>query len=336
MDLPTAAPRGQPRRMRRTQAALLLLAIGLAVPARPLRAANPPEIWLAPHAGHPTVPGAADYGTLFYASNPAWVALASKVQVYSLNVSHLSIATDAELLRMGGDLRARHIALNITFGGVARQPGDTCAIGEGYETPASVQAFAARLQRLQIRPDIISMDSPLWFGHYDKRYCKFPVATLIQRVAANLAVWTSLFPGLSYGDIEPWVEIEDDPNWQPEYAALKDGIAVATGVRLSFAHTDTNIYAHPNWASALVAAQAFVHEQGMKYGMIYDGLDTETSSAQWVADAKARIATMESQMHVIPDTAIIASWYKFPTDVLPPTDPTTLSGLLFYYVALPH
>jgi hypothetical protein len=159
---------------------------------------------------------------------------------------------------------------------------------------------------------------------------------LVQRIAANLTPWTAAFPGLTYGEIEGWVQIQDNPGWQRDYAQMRDGIQVATGVRLSFVHTDTNIHGHPNWPAALVAAQAFVHQQGMKYGMIYDALQTAQSDAQWIADAKAGIATMETQTQAIPDTAIIASWNQYPTHVLPATNPTTLSSLLLYYLALPH
>ena len=63
---------------------------------------------------------------------------------------------------------------------------------------------------------------------------------------------------------------------------------------------------------------------------------TEQSDALWIADAKTKIATMEGQIHAIPDTAIIASWNAYPAYVLPATSPTTLSSLLFYYLALPH
>jgi len=336
MDLPTAAMRGQPHRMPRTFAALLLLAISFTLPAWPLRAATAPEIWLAPHAGHPTAPGAADYATLFYASNSAWVAVAGKLQVYSVNVTHLRFAPDAELLRMASDLQSRHIALSISFNSIAREPGDSCGDGEGYETAAATQAFVTRLLRLKIRPASVNMDGPLWYGHYNPKYCRFPVPALIQRVATSLAIWTNGFPGLTYGETEGWVQIQDNPGWQHDYAQFRDGIAAATGVRVSFVHTDTNIHGHPNWPALLVTAQAFVHQMGMKYGMIYDGYGTEQSSVLWIADAKTLIATMESQMRVIPDMAVVASFDPYPTDILPPTSPATLSSLLYYYLTLPH
>jgi hypothetical protein len=336
MDLPTAAPSGHSHRMPRMVFALLLFALAFVLPLRAVRAGSTPEVWFAPHAGHPTVPGAVDYTTLFRANNPQWVAITGKFQVFAVNMSHLQAAPDDELQRMAADLQQRHIALSIGFDSIGRQPGDTCANGEGYTNPAGIQGFTARLKRLKVRPDLVKMDSPLWFGHYDTRYCRFPIPVLVQRVASTLSVWAQAFPGLSYGESEPWIGIEDNAGWQADYAAMKDGIAATTGIRVAFVHTDANIHAHPNWVAALAAAQAFVHQMGMKYGMIYDSLGTDTSDAQWIADAKVRIDTLEHQAHIIPDAALIESWNQYPSRILPHSDPTTLSSLLFYYTQLNH
>ena len=336
MDLPTAARPRPPGQILRTAAAGLLL---LGVAAMPALAATTPEIGSSPKGGHPPVPGVADYSTLFQDSNPAWLAIVGKFQVFNSSLDHLRNASDAEVLQTATNLHSHHVAWAITIAGVGREPGDTCAADEGYETPLSIQASMTRLLRLKIRPDIIVMDSPFWHGHLAPQDCRFPIPVLIQRIAANLSMVTAVFPGLTYGEIETWVQIQDNPGWQQDYAQMRDGIEVATGIRLSFVHTDTFIYAHPNWPASLVAAQAFVHQQGMKYGMIYDNMDQTTkttSDVQWIADAKAGIGVMESQVHAIPDTAVIASWNPYPTHALPATDPTTLSSLLLYYLSLPH
>ena len=258
-----------------------------------------------PEGRAPAGAGVADYSTLFQDSNPAWLAIVGKFQVFNSSLDHLRNASDAEVLQTATNLHSHHVAWAITIAGVGREPGDTCAADEGYETPLSIQASMTRLLRLKIRPDIIVMDSPFWHGHLAPQDCRFPIPVLIQRIAANLSMVTAVFPGLIYGEIETWVQIQDNPGWQQDYAQMRDGIEVATGIRLSFVHTDTFIYAHPNWPASLVAAQAFVHQQGMKYGMIYDNMDQTTkttSDVQWIADAKAGIGVMESQVHAIPDT----------------------------------
>jgi hypothetical protein len=319
---------------RAARAATLLLA--LVPPLAPARAAGAPEIWFAAKAGHANVPGVADFATMFRADNPAWASVEAKIQVYSIGMVHLAGAPDEELERIAGDLQLHHVRFAIVINAVARLPGETCGTGEGYSFPASNQKFVERLARLHIHPDQVSIDSPVWFGRWDGRKCLFSGPELLQHLIPTLTIWARAFPGATFGEVEPWIQVIEHPDWQADYRAMRDGIAAATGVRLAYVHTDLNDHLHPDWAAELAAVPPFVRSLGMRYGMIVDGRGQDPTDEAWIATAKARIAAAEDQHHIIPDYVEIATWNKHPARALPETDPTTLSSLIDYYLARHH
>jgi hypothetical protein len=327
----SAARSGRRRwRVLLASAAALLLAL---VPPPAASAAGAPEIWFSPKSGIGPYPGVADFATLFREDNPAWTSVANKIRVYSISYDHLARAPDDEVERIATDLRLHHVRWNIAIGPVAQLPGETCGRGEGYSAPAANQHFVERLARLNVHPDQVSIDSPMWFGSLDPHKCQFTVAALVRHLAPTIAIWARAFPSATIGDIEPWLQLMEHPGWQADYRAMKDGIAAATGVRLAYVHTDLNDHNHPNWAAELAAVPPFVRSLGMRYGMIYDGRGNDPTDAAWLATAKERIVTAEDRYRIIPDYAVFATWNSHPARALPETDPTTLSSLIDFYLA---
>jgi hypothetical protein len=329
-------------RFRRIASARRLLAGAVALPllvALPLWAASAaglPDIWFSPRAGHGPVPGVADFDTLFRADNPAWTSVESKIQAYTIGLDHVVQAPDEEVERMFSDLHGRHVKVDITVGALARLPGETCGIGEGYARPAAHQRLVDKLARLHLQPDIISLDSPLGFGSYHPRKCGFGSAALLQHLVPALTIYARAFPAATIGDIEGWIAVMEHPGWQSDYRAMKDGIAAATGVRLAFATTDLAERGHADWAGELATIPPFVHSLGMRYGVIYDGHGRDPTDEAWIASAKEKIVVMEDQHHIIPDYVVFATWNPHPTHALPETDPTTLSSLIDWYLARHH
>ena len=180
------------------------------------------------------------------------------------------------------------------------------------------------------------MDLPLGFGRFHPAKCKFTNADLLQHLIPTISIYAHAFPATTIGDIEAWIMIMEQPDWQADYRFMVQGIAKATGVKLAFVHTDINEHGHPDWAAELRAVPPFVHSLGMRYGCIYNGHGRDASDEGWIETAKQKTILMEDQEHIIPDYVVFASWNKFPTRALPPTDPTTLSGLITWYLARRH
>ena len=64
--------------------------------------------------------------------------------------------------------------------------------------------------------------------------------------------------------------------------------------------------------------------------MIYNGNDAARSDDEWAAEAKAHYLAFE-QLYPAPQFAVFQSWVKYPTRVLPESEPATLSGIAHEY-----
>ena len=70
----------------------------------------------------------------------------------------------------------------------------------------------------------------------------------------------------------------------------------------------------------------------IRTGVFYNGDPNEVTSAEWNAHAIERYHTVEEDLHIEPDTAVFATWMRWPEKALPEEDPSTLSYLVRSYI----
>jgi hypothetical protein len=275
--------------------------------------------------------GVLDWSTLFSA-NPAWAALASRIQVYLAPTGLVTDTPDDRLRAIAANLAQHHIAFELGLNSINADPGDPCGGREGYAPVRESQAEVEKLQRLGIRLDVLAMDGPFMIGHDspDRPSCRLPIPDVVQRVARSLRPYLDAFPDLEIGDIEGVPGIMSYPNWQAEYRDFKQQLEAAIGRKIAFFRTDVN-WSNAGSADSLRTIQAYVHGLGMRLSVIYDSDGEQPNSAAWVADAKQHFTYLESAGGVIPDEASIESWNAYPDYALPITANDTLGSVVAAY-----
>jgi hypothetical protein len=307
----------------------LLAALGLFLFS--LQDARSQQIWLAIRSPNTLPHSVADWDALFRPT-PEWAAVASRINIFGIGVAYVLKATDQELVAIAAELQRRQIGLSVALQSIARTASDTCGNPEGYGVESEHARAAAKLHRLGITPRYLALDEPIWFGHFstDPLSCRFTLEELARRVSANVEKYVALLPDVTLGDIEPIPVLILQPDWQTSTSAFYHALKASTGEDVTFLHTDV-AWRVPGWAEALKAVKTFSRDSNLKFGVIYNGDEQDSTGRTWVSDAIRHFEKLESQPTLIPDNAVFASWNNYPTRALPETSDETLSHVVASY-----
>jgi hypothetical protein len=283
-----------------------------------------------PQAPWTHVQGDPDWDGFFRADAP-WRRAASHIQVLNLTAAYVSDASDDDLRAVAAGLAARRIDIDIPLQSVAVERDEPCGKTEGYDEPAHIASVAAKLKRLGITPRYISLDGPLWFGHYDTgpKACRFSIDEAARRAARSVRIFLAEFPDLAIDDIEGSV-LTMQPSWQAGYSAFKAQFEAEAGHALNSLTLDVK-WSSPGWDDSVKALSAMAKSLEMKFGVIYNGDERDDSDGAWISHAIRNFTTVESREGIIPDIASFASWNPFPTRALPETSPGAHTWLINQY-----
>ena len=321
-----------------------LFIMGVLLPTwNALAQARGPEIWLS---GIP--PGVrqkmfqesdSDYFDLFK-PEAAWSKSAQHVTVFMINGGLLLRQSDDEAKAVFSDLKRRHIALAIEMGlATARQDSSghqACGVNvEGMTTPNATRVIVERIKKDGGELRYVAMDEPLWYGHHfnGANACHFSLSELAATIAPNVAVLRELFPSVEIGDVEPIGEASNVPaDWTDEIAQWIHVYQQVVGQKLNFFHADV-AWTSP-WQQQLGSVKRIAHERGLSFGVIYDGGGTgkQESDALWAQEAVQRFHAVEGNAATVPDDAVFQSWVRWPHNMLPETEPGTMTNLVLQYV----
>lgn len=297
------------------------------------------RVWLGPRAS--------DFVPIFEGSAPEgpWNDIAGRVGVLALNENTIRSMSDEALARLVRDLDRRRIGFGLGILPINWFHETPCGHGiEGYSDPNSAKLTLAKLQKAGARVKFITMDEPLWFGHYysGPNACRSSLDNLAQRTAVLVKIYTAAYPDAVVGDTEPFPALSAQPGWAEGYADWLAAFQKATGSRPSFIQLDFNWGdprlntggAHDGSNAAAVALLArevssVVRRNGLEVGMIYWG--GGGSDVQWMDNARLHIREIEVA-GVHPDQAIFTSWNPAPAHTFPSTDPNALTSLIPYYL----
>jgi hypothetical protein len=285
------------------------------------------EIWFGPRMPDYTITPVTDWAELFKPT-PQWNQLAGQIQVFQGSDGFYRITPDDQLQAIAANAASHHIALAMEIGAITQRPNEPCDKGEGYLSPAIASLVIGKFNRLGIRLQIVRLDGPVWFGHYQK--CQLPLAQLVPRVAETLRPFLQAFPDLVVGDVVPPQALAQFPDWQATYLTFKRDLEAAIGRKLAFVHMDVD-WRQPDWPTAIAAMQRLAHGAGMKFGVIYNGDSLSPTDQAWVAEAKRHFDELETRYGVIPDQAVFDTWSDYPTRVFPETSDAAHSFLVAQY-----
>jgi hypothetical protein len=120
------------------------------------------------------------------------------------------------------------------------------------------------------------------------------------------------------------------PNWLRDLATYIDIYKEKVGKPLSFIQAD--ITWGSNWQSQLRQLQAMLKRKHVDLGVIFNAPGPGASDEAWVANAIRNIDAVSNALDGDPDQAVIQSWTKHPSHILPETSDGSLTAVLRQYV----
>jgi hypothetical protein len=310
--------------------AISLVAVALVRAADAQSAARAHEIWF--HIGGMKIAHGHDahgdwqvdnrqnwWNLLFFQPDAPWPETMNHVQVVSVLTQVMNQISDEDLAKVAKRLNQHHIAVALSLLATDNtpRPGAPAHCGanvEGYDSPEETARIAAKLKQAGINLRYFAMDEPLWFGHYynERNACRSSIDNVAERVAANLAAYQKLFPDIVIGDTVPIPSLTDQPDWQNDYRQWLQAFRTHTGRPLAFTVLDIN-WPRRNWPQSLQAAAAFLRNQHVRLGIIYnaDAPPTMTND-EFLDAARQHFVQIEQSMGIVPDMALFGSWVRFP------------------------
>jgi hypothetical protein len=318
--------------MRRMGMALAMLVVssGLDLSGDAVAVAVPREIWF--HIGGMKVAHGHDahgdwqvdnrqawWNTLFFEPDAPWPESMNHVQVEEVLTQVMNEISEEDLAKVAQRLNQHHIAVALALlaqDNTARPgaPANCGANVEGYDSPQETARIAEKLKRAGINLRYIAMDEPLWFGHYynGKNACRSSIDNVAERVAANLAAYQKLFPGITIVDGEPIPSLTDQPQWQSDLGQWLAAFQRHVGQPLASMTLDID-WPRPNWPKSLQTTVAFLRSQHVRVGIIYNAFAPPTMTNEgYLEAARQNFVQIERSMHIVPEMAVFASWVRFP------------------------
>lgn len=292
-----------------------LLALSLLAGTGMTRRDPNPEVWFNPHVPLDMMD--------MWTDDAPWQHAAHKVQVLELVYWVMEEWTDAQVLEVTDFARHHHMKILLSLEAIGFIPGNPCGTVEGYSSPAQMTDAAATLHRLGVTVDMISMDEPLEFGHYDTDpgACQLSVPDLAANIAANISGILALYPNVEMYEIEPIPSVTNFPDWRQAMDQFQTLLWQATGLRMKGVETDTG-WDSPGWIPALAELHTFLHERNMRLGIIEDPSDVARNNADAVASVAQHYEYMEGTLGIIPDFVDFTTWGAYPQYNMPETSPT--------------
>ena len=291
------------------------------------------EIWMfaGPHVEHPA-PGweglRTDTGDLWKPDAP-WKTVAGAVRVIQFPPTSVDRARDSDLREALADIRRRNIAFAIGTGLLIRS--DRCrAKTEAYVDQKTMEALFDKLRRNGADVKYVTMDEPFFYGHRDSSptSCHESPQVLAQALKESMAIVRKYFANAQFGADEV---VDASGPWVQELVQWTDTFRAMTGEPLAYIHTDLN------WKEGsvrnLVPLAAALKQRHVALGVIYDADSANNNSDEnWSRNTISHFAKVEKEIGVRPDHAVIETWVKTPTRMLPENQPGTFTNVVLQYM----
>ena len=294
-------------------------------------AAEPAELWFSPLDSllrpFNNVQGPSDFFQLFRPEAP-WAKSSASIKVFKIYPDLIVRATDSDLKKIFEDLDRRKIKLALEFGVLT--DSERCGHAVESYNGEHLARFALRIKRLGGTLAYLTMDEPLWYGHYYKgpNACQSDVETIARDVAQNIGPVRRIFPEIQVGDIEP-VPSTEPPDWLEEIGDWTNKFSKATGQKLDFFHVD--IIWKGDWIDKVNNLASLVKQKGITFGIIYNGNSEDNSDDMWLTHMREHYQAIE-KYGPIPDQVIFQSWTAFPTKLLPEDNELTMTNAVLAYI----
>ncbi len=274
--------------------------------------------------------GESDTDQLFD-SDDKWRTSASGVNVLVLTAFLLYRLDDTKLRLIASWLNAHHIDADLD---IAAMPANAhCGSKiEGYGDPAVAERTAHRLKVAGIIPRYITMDEPLWGGHYlnISSACRLPIHELTTGIASMINIYAKYFPDVEVEDTEPYAATMTQSSWKEDLRQFVTELRGIHGVELTAIWIDSGWGA--SWRSKIPEFVNEVHSLHLKAGLIYDAKATDDTDEAAVDSTRREFIELEDELGVSLDLVSFGGWYTHPTHLLPESDPGAQTRALADYM----
>jgi hypothetical protein len=283
-----------------------------------------PEVWFNPNQR-------ADWLNLWGDDAP-WQNAAKRVNVIGIASWWLRSGTDDQIRSIFTFAKRHHMRVEMETSIVAHYPTEGCGHIEGYSFPYEIAAQVGVLTRLNLQIDILTMDEPVWWGHYDPDAsgCHLSIPDMVDRIVENYNIIIAQNPGIEIVEIEPIPTLTNYPDWPQSLNTFRTLLYQKTGKKIRAIQLDTG-WDYPSWMQPMKDMQRFAHQNKMALGFYMYGGGFATSDSEWITQALQHMEVAEGAVGVIPDQAIFSSWSTHPVNTMPETSPNTMTWLINRY-----
>ena len=321
-----------PHRRRRSLAATIA-AISLALAGLVSSTAEAAELWMfaAPHrtSAAPGWEGVRNDAGDMWKPNAPWKTVARSVQVIQFAPTSIDRASVSDLREAVADIKRRNIAFAVGDGLLVRS--DRCrSKTEAYVNQPALEAMLQKLHNSGAGVKYVTMDEPFFYGHRDSSptSCHESPQALAHALVQSIAIVRQYFPKARFGADEV---IDANRSWVEELARWTDTYKAIVGEPLAYIHADLD------WSEGavrnLVPLAAALKQRHVALGVIYDAdRFSNNSDANWSRNTVAHFGKVESETGVHPDQAVLESWVRYPTRMLPENAPGTFTNVVLQYI----
>jgi hypothetical protein len=291
------------------------------------------EIWMfaAPHrtSSAPGWEGVRNDAGDMWKPNAPWETVARSVKVIQFAPTSVDRAGASDLKEAVEDIKRRNIALAVGDGLLVRS--DRCrSKTEAYVDQPQLEATFQKLRNSGADVKYVTMDEPFFYGHRDSSptSCHESPEVLAHALVRGIAIVRKYFPNAQFGADEV---IDANKSWIQELAEWTDTYKAITGEPLAYIHADLD------WSEGavrnLVPLAAALKQRHVALGVIYDAdRFSNNSDESWSRNTVTHFAKVESELGVHPDQAVLESWVRYPSRMLPEKAPGTFTNVVLQYV----
>jgi hypothetical protein len=276
--------------------------------------------------------GPYDFLQMFQPGAP-WSKGASGLQVFQTTAPLILDESDETLRSIFAFLKSHNIELAVEMGLLAGDDASgnkVCGLHiEGYAAPRTAQRVAMRIQQNGGDLRYIAMDEPLFYGHQftGPNSCQWSPEQVARDILPRAQAVKQIFPNVMIGDDEP-VAQKNASNWNDQIIEWTHTYQKVVGQPLAFIRADVQ-WKNP-WQSDLANLKSRLHQEGIKMAINFNGGGEpgDQSDEGWAQTAINRCRTIEANPRLSPDMATVQSWVRWPSHLLPESQPGTLTNVL--------
>ncbi|MES2310523.1 MAG: hypothetical protein V4507_16845 [Verrucomicrobiota bacterium] len=290
-------------------------------------------VWLCPSDPTNTDrPGAADYMQLFTPANDSlWVNARIRVNVFKLYPGFINRSSDDTLQKIFNYLKSKNIALAVEWPALSVLNGKGGGL-EGFldNGPTVTDATFRRIKNLGGTVAYVTMDEPLYFGHYytGDHQVNASIVDLANNVALNLQKIISIFPNVVIGDVEP-VDILPKDTLNSKMQQWLTAYQNSMHRPIAFLHVDFQW--SDQWREDVVTiSNLLALNNSIDLGVIFNSALSVGTSREWIENAEGNIQRFKF-LGVNISHPVFQNWNSLPALNLPESQTSSYISLVNYY-----